>query len=291
MRSTEEIKGLIIDFAKNDDRIRAVLLNGSRVNKNISSDKYQDFDIVYVVDDIESFISNKTWTSVFGEKLIWQLPDEMLVGKKGPEKGEKFALLMLFTDGNRIDLTLLPKNEIRPNYKADSLTIVWLDKDNMFSDIGLPDDSDYLVKQPTEKEFLDTCNEFWWVCTYVAKGLARNEIIYSKDMLETVVRPMFMSVISWHIGMATNFSVSVGKSGKFINRFLPPNLYKRILQTYSDHTLKNNWKSLFLMTEIFGQLARAVSGQLKFTYMITEEENVVTYLNQLYKEPTTRDKV
>jgi aminoglycoside 6-adenylyltransferase len=110
-------------------------------------------------------------------------------------------------------------------------------------------------------------------------------------MLETVVRPMFMSVISWHIGIETNFSVSVGKSGKFINRFLPPNLYKRILQTYSDHTLKNNWKSLFLMTEIFGQLARAVSGQLKFTYMITEEENVVTYLNQLYKEPTTRDKV
>jgi len=291
MRSSEEIKRLIIDVAKSDDRVRAILLNGSRANDKISPDKYQDFDIVYIVNDIESFISNKTWTSVFGEKLIWQLPDEMLVGKKGPEKGEKFALLMLFTDGNRIDLTLLPKNEIRPNYKADSLTIVWLDKDNMFSDTGLPDDSDYLVKQPTEKEFLDTCNEFWWVCTYVAKGLARNEIIYSKDMLETVVRPMFMSVISWHIGMATNFSVSVGKSGKFINRFLPPNLYKRILQTYSDHTLKNNWKSLFLMTEIFGQLARAVSGQLKFTYVITEEENVVTYLNQLYKEPTTRDKV
>ena len=290
MRSSEEIKRLIIDVAKSDDRVRAILLNGSRANDKISPDKYQDFDIVYIVNDIESFISNKTWTSVFGEKLIWQLPDEMLVGKKGPEKGEKFALLMLFTDGNRIDLTLLPKNEIRPNYKADSLTIVWLDKDNMFSDTGLPDDSDYLVKQPTEKEFLDTCNEFWWVCTYVAKGLARNEIIYSRDVLETVVRPMFMSVISWHIGMATNFSVSVGKSGKFINRFLPPNLYKRILQTYSDHTLKNNWKSLFLMTEIFGQLARAVSGQLKFTYMITEEENVVTYLNQLYK-PTTRDKV
>ena len=291
MRSSEEIKRLIIDVAKSDDRVRAILLNGSRANDKISPDKYQDFDIVYIVNDIESFISNKTWTSVFGEKLIWQLPDEMLVGKKGPEKGEKFALLMLFTDGNRIDLTLLPKNEIRPNYKADSLTIVWLDKDNMFSDIGLPDDSDYLVKEPTEKEFLDTCNEFWWVCTYVAKGLARNEIIYSRDILETVVRPMFMSVISWHIGIETNFSVSVGKNGKFINRFLPPNLYKRVLQTYSDHTLKNSWKSLFLMTEIFGQLARAVSGQLKFTYMITEEKNVVTYLNQLYKEPTTRDKV
>jgi aminoglycoside 6-adenylyltransferase len=186
---------------------------------------------------------------------------------------------------------LLPKSEIKANYKVDSLTIVWLDKDNMFSNIGLSNDSDYLVKEPTEKEFLDTCNEFWWVCTYVAKGLARNEIIYAKDMLETVVRPMFMSVIAWHIGIETNFSVSVGKSGKFVNRFLPPNLYKQILQTYSDHTLENNWKALFLMTEIFGQLARAVSGQLKFTYMITEEENVLTYLNQLFKEQTTRDKV
>jgi aminoglycoside 6-adenylyltransferase len=291
MRSSEEIKRLIIDVAKKDDRVRAILLNGSRANDKISPDKYQDFDIVYIVNDIESLILDKSWTAVFDQKLIWQLPDQMVVGKKEAEKGGTFALLMLFTDGIRIDLTLLPKNKIKPNYKPDSLTIVWLDKDNMFSNIGLPEDSDYLVKEPTEKEFLDTCNEFWWVCTYVAKGLARDEIIYSKDMLETIVRPMFMNVIAWHIGIETNFSVSVGKSGKFINRFLPPDLYKRILQTYSDHTLENNWKSLFLMMEIFGQMARGVSGQLKFTYMITEEENVVTHLNQLYKEQTTRDKV
>ena len=284
MRSSEEIKRLIIDFAKNDDRVRAILLNGSRANNKISPDKYQDFDVVYIVNDIESLISDKDWTSIFGGKLIWQLPDQMLVGKNVSEKGVTFALLMLFTDGNRIDLTLFPKNEIRTNYKPDSLTIVWLDKDNMFSNIGLPDDSDYLVKEPTEKEFLDTCNEFWWVCTYVAKGLLRNEIIYSKEMLETVVRPMFMNLVAWHIGTETNFSVSVGKGGKFIKSFLPPDLYKRILQTYFDHTLENNWKALFVVTEIFGHLARAVSGKLKFEYITADEKNVVTYLNQLYKE-------
>jgi aminoglycoside 6-adenylyltransferase len=208
----------------------------------------------------------------------------MVVGKKGPEKRGTFAFLMLFKDGNRIDLTLMPETGVKPNYKADSLTIVWLDKDNMFPNIGLPNDSDYLVKEPTEKEFLDTCNEFWWVCTYVAKGLVRNEIIYSKEMLETVVRPMFMSVITWHIGIGTNFSVSVGKSGKFIKSFLSPDLYKQILQTYSDQTLENNWKALFLMMDIFGQLARTLSGQLRFKYITADEENVVIYLNQLYKE-------
>jgi aminoglycoside 6-adenylyltransferase len=284
MRSSEEIKRLIIDVAKNDDRVRAILLNGSRANNKISPDKYQDFDVVYIVNDIESLISDKDWTSIFGGKLIWQLPDQMVVGKNVSEKGVTFALLMLFTDGNRIDLTLFPKNEIRTNYKPDSLTIVWLDKDNMFSNIVLPNDSDYLVKEPTEKEFLDTCNEFWWVCTYVGKGLVRNEIIYSKEMFETIVRPMFMSVIAWHIGMETNFSVSVGKGGKFIKNFLAPDLYKRILQTYSDHTLENNWKALFQMTDLFGQLAQTVASALKFKYAVSEEKNVKNYLDQLYQE-------
>jgi aminoglycoside 6-adenylyltransferase len=289
VRSSEEIKKLITDVARKDERVRAVLLHGSRANSQISPDKYQDFDIVYIVDRIESFISDKGWTNVFGDKLIWQLPDDMVVGKKEVENSGRFALLMLFTDGNRIDLTLRSKNEIKANYKPDSLTIVWLDKDKMFSTIGLPNDSDYFVKEPTEKEFLDTCNEFWWVCTYVAKGLARNEIIYSKEMLETVVRPMFMNIIAWYIGIETNFSVSTGK-GRFLKSLLPPDLYNDILETYSDQALENNWKALFLVTGIFGKLARAVSGTLNFRYVTSEEENVIAYLNRLYNEQAN-DKI
>ena len=290
MRSPEEIKKLIIDFARSDERIRAVLLNGSRANSKISPDEYQDYDIVYVVDNIESFISDKGWTNVFGDKLIWQLPDEMVVGNEESDRASQFSLLMIFTDANRIDLTLLSKTRIDINNKPDRLTIVWLDKDDMFSNIDLPNDSDHLVKQPTEKEFLDTCNEFWWVCTYVAKGLLRDELTYSKEMLETVVRPMFMNVVAWYIGVETDFSVSAGKAGRFMKSLLPAGLYDDILRTYSDHIVENNWKALFLMMDIFGKLSRYVSGKLKFKYVASEEENVIAYLDQLYKEKVS-DKV
>src|SRR5689334_20974840 len=225
-----------------------------------------------------------SWTNILGDKLIWQLPDEMVVGTKGNPLHERFGLLMLFRDGNRIDLTLIPKSEASANYKVDSLTVVWLDKDNMFSHVGFPNDSDYLVSRPTEKQFLDTCNEFWWVCTYVAKGLVRNEIIYSKEMLESVVRPMFMNVIAWHVGIETDFLVSVGKGGKFMKNFLPPDLYNDILQTYSDHTLKDNWRALFLIMRIFGRMARTVAASLKFNYVMTEETNVTAYVEQLCRE-------
>ncbi len=109
MRNTETIKNLIVEKAKMDDRVRAVLLNGSRANPNVSTDKFQDFDIVYIVNDLQTFISDHSWVDYFGERLIWQLPDEMDLGYGTKKKMDSFAYLMLFADGNRIDLTLLKK--------------------------------------------------------------------------------------------------------------------------------------------------------------------------------------
>ena len=75
MRTEAEIKNLIIDYAKQDNRIRAVLLNGSRVNSNINPDRLQDFDIVFIVDNLESFTTDHSWANIFGEKIIFQLPE------------------------------------------------------------------------------------------------------------------------------------------------------------------------------------------------------------------------
>jgi len=282
MRTSDEIKKLITDKASSDSRIRAVLLNGSRANPNVVPDRFQDFDVVYIVTEIESFISDHSWTNIFGEILIRQLPDEMELGKEPGEENAGFSYLMLFRDGNRLDLTLFPKSKLGINFHRDSLTIVWLDKDNIFSSIEQSSDRDYLIKRPSERTFLESCNEFWWTTTNVAKGISRNEITYAREMFETVVRPMFMRIVEWYIGTETNFSVAFGKGGKFMCRHLPVELYSKILLTYSDHNAENNWKSLFLMAELFGQLARNISTKLKFQYNLEEEKNAKVYLKLCY---------
>jgi len=284
MRTSDEIKKLITDIAISDPRIRAVLLNGSRANPNVAPDKYQDFDVVYVVTEIGSFISDHNWTNIFGEILIRQLPDEMELGKEAGEENFSFSYLMLFKDGTRIDLTLFPKDNLGTNFYSDSLTIVWLDKDHIFGNIEKSSDKDYLIKYPSERAFRESCNEFWWTTTNVAKGISRNEITYAKEMLETVVRPMFMKIVEWYIGVNTNFLVSFGKGGKFMSKHLPGELYSKILLTYSDHQAENNWQSLVGMADLFGQLAKAVAGKLKFGYDLEEEQNAISYLKQCYAQ-------
>jgi aminoglycoside 6-adenylyltransferase len=45
---------------------------------------------------------------------------------------------------------------------------------------------------------------------YVSKGLLRKEITYSKEMLETAVRPMFMKMIEWFIVLKQIFLFRLG---------------------------------------------------------------------------------
>jgi aminoglycoside 6-adenylyltransferase len=282
MRAETEIKKLIVDFGTKDERVRAIILNGSRANRNVMPDKFQDFDIVFLVRQIRSFTKDHLWTDIFGKKLIWQLPDAMRFITQGESTG--FGYLMLFEDGTRIDLTLFPLEKYETDFKLDSLTTVWLDKDSLFTNIQPSNDRDYHVEVPPEQEFFETCNEFWWVSTYVAKALARHEITYAKKMLETVVRPMFMKLIEWKIGVENDFSVSVGYGGKFISKYLDKDCYSRILDTYADADVKANWQALFVMTDLFKQFSTEVSASLKFKENKEEQKNTMKYLRDVYRE-------
>lgn len=284
MRTIDEIKLLFTDFAIHDERIRAVLLQGSRANGNIIPDAYQDFDIFLVVNQMEDFIADHRWTSIFGERIIFQLPDEMDTINEYPVEKTGFHCLMLFKDQSRIDLTLYPREKIDNDFKPDSLSIVWLDKDSLFAGINKPGDIDYLIKKPTEKDFAECCNEFRWVSTNISKGLKRKDITYAKAMMEGPVRRMFMRMIEWYIGTENNFSVSFGHSGKMMKRYLEKSAYKKIITTYPDYKIKNIWNSLFIMMEIFNEYAIHVADKLKFKYDHEEHKNIFEFLQSQYSE-------
>jgi aminoglycoside 6-adenylyltransferase len=288
MRTPDEIKRIILDNAKTDSRIRAVLLNGSRADSKQTPDELQDFDIMYVVRQMDSFLSSHDWTSIFGEKLIWQMPDEMEVFNGEEKPSAAFHYLMLFNDGNRIDLTLFPEEKMDTDFIPDSLTVVWLDKDNLFEHTEPANDRDYRIKKPSEKEFRDACNEFWWVSAYIAKGLRRHDIIYAKIIMEGPVRKMLLKMTEWYIGINTEFSVSPGLHGKFIKQYLSEDEYFMWLKTYADANSKNIWNALFQMTAIFKTFARSTAEKLNFTYSIPEQENMISYLRTQYEKAEGR---
>lgn len=280
MNNAKATQNKIIQLAENDDRIRAVLLNGSRANPNAKPDIFQNFDLTFFMNDYNSFLMDRSWILQLGKVVLQQLPDEMELGKEEEKIG--FTFLMVFENGERIDLTLFPLTQFENHYQTDSLSVVWMDKDDLFENIPQASDIDYRIRRPTQREFTEVCNEFWWTITNVAKGLKRNEIIYAKDMMETVVRPMFIRLIEWKVAHENDFKINTGKSAKFIEQFLPKKYYQKLLRTYADSALENNWEALFIMTEIFKEEQLSLAKNLDFKVNLEEMNQSLKYLEDLY---------
>ena len=283
MRTEKEMLDLIINTAIEDERIRAVIMNGSRVNPNVKRDCFQDYDIMYVVNDIQSFTSNHNWIHRFGEIMIVQMPEEMSLVQ--PDEDGKFPYLMQFMDGNRIDLTLVPVELIKKFVGQDSLSKLLLDKDNCMEEFPPASDKDYLIKKPTEKEFLGCCNEFWWCSTNVAKGLWREELSYAKGMLEGPVRDMFIVMLEWHIGMKTDFTVNTGKFGKHFEQYIEEDMWEQFKRTFSNAEYENIWESFFVMGDLFREVANEIANTYEYQYPQDEDDKVTNYLKHVKALP------
>lgn len=289
MRSEQEIMDLILEIAQKDDKIKAVYMNGSRTNPNVPKDIFQDYDIVYVVTDTKPYIEDKGWPDRFGEVWFMQYPDE---GPYYPsDKENSYGWLMQFKDGVRIDLTVKSIPHALENIKEDKLCKIILDKNHILPAIPEATDEDYYVAKPNQEQFKSTCNEFWWCLNNVGKGLWRNELPYANDMLNFVIRKMLERMLCWQVGVTTDFTVSTGKSAKYMYKWIPDNDYNHYLRTYSCGSVEECWNSVFLMTDLFGKYARIVSEAMGFVYNEGEEVACLTYLKLVQKLPKDANEV
>ncbi len=288
MRSEQEMLELILDTAQGDERIRAVIMNGSRANPNAPRDSFQDFDIVYLVTDAEPFRNNFAWIKRLGELMILQLPEDM--DDPPGFGGDCCVYLMQFADGNRIDLGIFPIARLA-DLGRDSLSVLLLDKDGLIGPFPPPNESDYLPKPPTAKAFADCCNEFWWVCPYVAKGLWREEITYAKHMLDVIVREQLMRMLRWHIGVKTGFSRNPGKLGKYFRRYLEPELWTMLERTYADVDYDHTWEALFTMCNLFRRIALPIAERFGFEYPHDDDRRVSAHLEHVRHLPRTATEI
>lgn len=107
-----------------------------------------------------------------------------------PDLDYGYSYIMYFKDGIKMDITLINLKDLNRYFNdSDGLVKILVDKDNLVTKEIVPDDSNYWLKKPTEREFHDCCNEFWSVSTYVAKGVFRREILFALDHFNNILRP------------------------------------------------------------------------------------------------------
>lgn len=269
MRAEKQVYDTILSFAKADERIRMVTLEGSRANVDIPSDDFQDFDITFFVTDLRSFTGDDKWLEVFGDRLILQKPEDM---ELFPAEEKGFSYLMLFTDDIKIDITLLPLNLIDEYFAKNKLTKLLMDKDNRIERPPIPTDMDYRLQRPTGRMFDDCCNEFWNTTTYVVKGLCRKEILFAIDHMNDIVRKELLRMISWLVGTEHGFRFSLGKNYKFLRRYISEESWERLMNTYKMNSYTDMWTSLEQCMALFRETSTEAARRLDYPYPPYDEK-------------------
>ena len=121
MRAETEMLDLILHIAKTI-QVEAVAMSGSRTNSKVLKDEFQDYDVVYVVENLDELITDLSWLDQFGKRIIEQ---EVALEHRR-------LYLMLFEDGNRIDLTLCSKVHIKEWVESEADFMVIEDPKGLF---------------------------------------------------------------------------------------------------------------------------------------------------------------
>lgn len=282
MRTKTEMLDLFNKIAIEDSRIRLSVVEGSLTNINIPRDKYQDYDVTYFVTEKDSYLKSDRWLEIFGKVVFMQKPEEMTLFPS--ELPQMYSYLMYLEDGVKIDLSLVLVEDLTWYLEeSDGLVDVLVDKDNLGKDFEKATDKKYWLKEPNQAEFNDCLNEFWHVSAYVAKGLARNELLFAMDHLHNNIRQELLRMMSWYIGNQYGFDKSLGKNYKFIDQYLSENEWARFLGTFELGSIENMIKSFWLVTELFQEYSKKVSQELHFT-LPNDDEVMLGFIKKYYLE-------
>lgn len=271
MRIDQEILDVILQTAKKL-QIYAVALSGSRTNPNASTDEFQDYDVVYVVDDLDNLTSDLSWLDLFGKRIIDQ---EVALDHRR-------LYLMLFEDGNRIDLTLCPKEHIKEWVDSEAGFTVLEDPEHLFEPYSQNLER-FWMSPASETDFKNSCNEFWWVSAYVVKGICRNQVIYATDHLYGICQQEFLKILAWQVA-SDRGKVDIGKNYKYIFNYLSTEKEKEFSYLLDFSSIDKITQSLLATMQLFHQEAQSLAQKMGFDYDKEVAEKMIEYAEERVKK-------
>ena len=271
MRTEAEILNLILQTAKTL-QVKAVTMSGSRTNPKVPKDEFQDYDVVYIVDDLDNLTSDLSWLTYFGKRIIEQ---EVVLGNRR-------LYLMLFEDGNRIDLTLCPKEHIHEWVDSEAGFTVLEDSENLF-EAYFPNLERYWIHPATETDFEKACNEFWWVSAYVVKGICRHQLIYATDHLYGICQQELLKVLAWQVA-SDRGAVDIGKNYKNLFNYLPTEKEKEFSDLLDFSSKEKITQSLYATMQLFHQEAQYLAQKMGYDYDREVAEKMIQYAEEKVKK-------
>ena len=283
-RNENEMIERLIRWAEGQPLVRAMLLTSSRAVPNAPVDVFSDYDVILALLDVQPFYQDRAWLEAFSPVLV------VYRDPLTPEAGFlTSAYITQYENGLKIDFTLWPV-EILQNIASgvqlppefDAGYRVLLDKDHLTGRLKPPTYTAYIPTPPAETEYHEVVEVFFHEATYVAKHLWRGDLMAAKYNLDHAMKlENLRLMLEWRVEIDHQWSVKPGTYGRRLKKWLSPDLWAELENTYTGAGLEENWEAMFRTIALFRKVAIAVGDRLGYVYPHDLDRRTVAYLHKV----------
>lgn len=267
--------------------IRAMFLTSSRSRPNGPVDLLSDYDLILAVRDVGPFAFDNAWVSDYDQPMVRWSDQSTLYGLATYFQG------VIYQNYVKIDYTIWSVELIdciaadpRLPDELDAGYLILLDKDQRTAGWKSPSYRAYIPVRPTEEEYEALVEEFWWGTTYVAKSLWRDDLVFTKWILEQDLKiTTLRRMLEWSIEIEHGWSIKPGLLGRGLKQLLPAAIWSEFASTYVLLDSEEIWQALDRLIALFRKIALHVGNALGYPYPQQVDDQVSAYLQAMRKIP------
>ena len=264
----EELLERFVAWAHGQEKIRSAILVGSRARKEHPADASSDMDIIIFSTDPQSYLSSTDW--------LEQIDHFCLTFIEPTGNGRFMERRVLFAGGYDVDFPFLPTEilhqELQTGLSSELGSVlsrgarVVLDKDGLAERMLAELPQLPALQPPSQDEFLNLVNDFWYHAVWTAKKLARGELWTAKGCSDNYMKWRLMRMIEWSTRAKNGWEYDTWHDGRFLERWADPQVIAELPATYAAYELDDLWRGLIASMDLFQRLALETSQSLGYPY-------------------------
>jgi aminoglycoside 6-adenylyltransferase len=304
-----QLEERFVAWARTRSDIRAAFVVGSRAREDHPADRWADLDIMMVATGPERYLSTTDWLGELASVWLTTL-GQTVAG--GPER------FVLFEGGRAVDFVTIPTGRIKqmvrlllilrrfpklqrlmPRGARQELTIaadlfgrgfrVLLDKDGLAARLPLLRSHTSRPGAPTQAEFLDVIDKFWFFADRITRKLRRGELYVAATYHHDVVHGSLLPMIEWHSKATHGWDYDTWNGGHFLEEWADPRVVEGLRHMVAHRDAEDMGRALLATIDVFRWLAAETSERLGYPYPLSTDEQVSEWVKTSLSEDSRAD--
>ena len=272
-----------VSWAEASGEVKSVFVVGSRARTDRPADEFSDLDLVMVVNNPEYFIQSTEWLKNIGK--YWASFIEGTAVGGGQERR------VLFEDALDVDFAVFSEDAFKHAIETEDVQAVFkrgfrvlVDKIGMADALPSQSAERPVCPPPSEKDFLNLVNDFWYHTVWTTKKLQRGELWAAKMCVDNYMKWQLLRMIECHARAVNGQDYDTWHSGRFIDIWAEQRVREGLQGAFAHYDKKDMGRALLATMDLFRSLAVEAAEKSGFQYPDTADESTTGWVRKVLAE-------